>query len=72
MRKIAIIGTEVPDSLSSKSKVEVFEWDDVSTDIINLRDYDGLIIDVSRLNGTVSSQAQAVISPAIVCDILSD
>ena len=72
MRKIAIIGTEIPELLSNTSKVELFDWDDVSTDVINLRDYDGLIIDVSRLSGTVSAQAQAIISPAIVCDILAD
>lgn len=72
MRKIAIIGTELPESISSKSKLALFDWDDVSTDVINLRDYDGLIIDVSRLSGTTSSQAQSIISPAIVCDVLSD
>lgn len=70
MRKIAIVGVELPELAPRNSRVDFFEWDDVSSETINLRDYDGVIIDVSSLTNVVASQSQAIFSPAVLLDIL--
>lgn len=70
MRKIAIIGTDMTDLGLRASKVELFEWEDISSDTINLRDYDGVIIDVSCLQNTVAQHTESVFSASVMVDIL--
>lgn len=70
MRKIAIIGTDLTDLGPRASKVELFEWEDVSSDTINLRDYDGVVVDVSSLQNTVAPHTETVFSASVLRDIL--
>ncbi len=72
MRKIAIIGTELPALQPRASKVELFEWDDIDSIDVNLRDYDGVVLDVSGLLEPVPRSVQTIISPNVVRDILKD
>lgn len=70
MRKIAIIGTDLTEIEPRASKVELFEWDDISSDTINLRDYDGVIVDVSRLPNVVPLHSELVFSASVLRDVL--
>ena len=70
MRKIAIIGTDLTQLGPRASKVELFEWEDISSDTINLRDYDGVIVDVSKLQNVVAPHSESVFSASVLRDVL--
>jgi hypothetical protein len=70
-RKIAIITDKQRGEFKLPVKCDVFSWKDLSLDI-NLRDYDGLIVDVSNVDLSDANWYvfEEILTPEICIDIL--